>query len=472
MQQVLSAANSTVAVIVVIGLCLFCHELGHFLAAKLCRMRVYEFAMGLGPLLWRWRRGETEYSLRLIPFGGFVRIAGMEPGEGPVEGGFHSRPRWQGLIVVCAGTLMNVVLALVLYWGINVFSGVADPNDSGVLIRDVFADRPAARAGLRPGDKVVQVGLSRLSPTVQSVVPGSLGDRMGLKPGYRIVQVGDEPIATPEEFVEILRKGVPPGTKIWAAYVKDGPLGPQDEIAQLRPPAPGELASLLAPNQRLTDPTVERVLGVQFAPLDQGAVHSYISGNPGRPVILTVLRGDSLVKVVLTPQQDFDRVGVVRADGQLAAPHRAVGRIGVVLGPQLRRTGVIEGFTLAVQQAKTAVLTVLMALRDMMARKVAPELSGPVGIMATTAETAKLGWAAVLGLCALISANLSVVNMFPIPPFDGFHVVLLGIEAVRRRRVDHRLEMLVRLAGFVLVVCLFLVLTYRDLLNLFRYGTN
>lgn len=472
MQHLMSAANSTVAVVVVIGLCLFCHELGHFVAAKLCRMRVYEFAMGLGPLLWRKRWGDTEYAVRLIPFGGFVRIAGMEPGEGPVEGGFHSRPRWQGLIVVCAGTFMNVVLALVLYWGINVFSGVADPNNTDVLIRDVFADKPAARAGLRPGDKVVQVGLSRLSTSVKSVVPGSLGDRMGLKAGYRIVQIGEDPIATPEEFMEHLRRGVPPGTRIWAAYVKEGPLGPQEELATLQPPSREELAQLLPPTQRLTDPTVQRVLGVQFGPLDQGAVHSYISGNPGRPVSLTVLRQNVLVKLVVTPQQDFDRVGVVSGEGQLTAPHRPVGRIGVVLGPELRRTGVVEGFRLAVQQAEAAVLTVLMALRDMMAKKIAADLSGPVGIMATTAETAKLGWAAVLGLCALISANLSVVNMFPIPPFDGFHVVLLGIETVRRRRVDHRLEMMVRLAGFVLVVCLFLVLTYHDLLNLLRYGTN
>jgi regulator of sigma E protease len=471
MQHLMSAANSTVAILVVLGLCLFCHELGHFLAAKLCRMRVYEFAMGLGPLLWRRRRGETEYALRMIPFGGFVRIAGMEPGEGPVEGGFHSRPRWQGLIVVCAGTFMNVVLALFLYWGINVFSGVADPNSSDVLIRDVFDGKPAAAAGLRAGDKVVQVGLSRLSTSVESVVPGSLGDKMGLKAGYRIVQVGDDPMATPEEFLDNLRNGVPPGTRVWAAYAKNGPLGPQEEIAQLQPPSKEDLAAVLAPGQRLTDPTVERVLGVQFAHLDQGAVHSYISGSPGRPVTLTVLRDGSLVRLTITPQQDFDRVGLVSANGQLTAPHRAVGRVGIVLGPELRRTGVIEGFTLAADQARVAVLTVLMALRDMAAKKVSADLSGPVGIMATTAETAKLGWAAVLGLCALISANLSVVNMFPIPPFDGFHVVLLGIEALRRRRVDHRLEMMVRLAGFVLVVCLFIVLTYHDLLNLVRYGT-
>ncbi len=100
--------------VVVLGLCIYAHELGHFAVAKLSGMHVREFAFGLGPVLWGFKRGETKYTIRAIPFGGLNDIAGMEPGQRDVERGFYTRPRWMGALTIVAGVFMNVVLALSL----------------------------------------------------------------------------------------------------------------------------------------------------------------------------------------------------------------------------------------------------------------------------------------------------------------------------------------------------------------------
>jgi len=107
----------------------------------------------------------------------------------------------------------------------------------------------------------------------------------------------------------------------------------------------------------------------------------------------------------------------------------------------------------------------------MIARKITAEPTGPIGIMAMTAQQAQAGWAAVLSLGGIISANLAVINLIPIPPFDGFHIVLIGYEGIIRRRIRPKPEMIIRLAGIFLVLLLFAWLMTKDVINLWLYGT-
>lgn len=465
MQEVLSWANSGLAIVVVLGLCLFFHEAGHFVVAKLCRMRVPEFCMGFGPALWRRRRGDTEYALRLFPIGGWVRIDGMEPGEVNGPDGFHSRPRWQRYAVVLAGVTMNVVLALLVYWCVNVFAGVPVSDSRAVMVRSVFDDTPAAAAGLRAGDRIVAVAGSASSAEIASVKPGSAGQRMGLKPGYRVFQVADQPVATPPDLVRLVRQH--PGAKIWA--MDQSATSIESAMVQLKAPNDAVLASL--PTASLTDAQVAEALGVTFGELDQMAAQRAVAARPSEHVALTVLRDGARVELSLVPESLLNRLELVDDKGAFIAPHRMTGRMGIVLGGETRRAGVIEGFKMAGAEAVGSVLTVVMTLKAMLAQKVAAEPTGPIGIMAMTAETAKLGWGAVLGLCGMISANLAVINLMPFPPFDGFHVVLLSIEGVIRRRVDARLEVLVRVAGMVVILTLFVGLAFKDIVNLVSYGT-
>ena len=146
------------AAVFVFGLLVLVHELGHFVTAKLTGMRVDEFAIGFGPQLLAVKRGETVYSLRAVPLGGFNNIAGMDPEaeDDAGERGYARKSVWARMLVILAGSAMNFLLPVFLYWGVFFFSGVATPSTEPVLGM-VLPDRPAAQAGLLAGDRVLSV---------------------------------------------------------------------------------------------------------------------------------------------------------------------------------------------------------------------------------------------------------------------------------------------------------------------------
>ena len=136
----------------VFGVIVMIHELGHFLTAKACGMRVDEFAIGIGPNVIQKQKGETLYSIRLLPLGGFNKIAGMDPSEDVGERGFNNKPVWQRFIVIAAGATFNFLLAIVIYFCIFAFHGTTVPSHEPV-IGDTFAGNPAAEAGIQQGDR-------------------------------------------------------------------------------------------------------------------------------------------------------------------------------------------------------------------------------------------------------------------------------------------------------------------------------
>ena len=148
--------TTVLAAIFVFGLLVFVHELGHFITAKMVGMRVDEFALGFGPKLLSWRSGETLYSLRIIPLGGFNKIAGMDPEEEQDERSFSAKPVWARMLVIIAGSAMNLLLPVFLFLLVFVSAGVDNPSEEP-LIGKIFPDKPAAVAGLLTGDRVLAV---------------------------------------------------------------------------------------------------------------------------------------------------------------------------------------------------------------------------------------------------------------------------------------------------------------------------
>jgi regulator of sigma E protease len=151
-----------IASIIVFGVLISVHELGHFLMAKAVGMRVDEFAIGFGPRLYQTQDKETKYSLRLIPMGGYNRIAGMEPGEEDTPNGFGSKPLWARMLVILAGVGMNFLLSFVIYFGIFFVSGMDIPINQPVL-GNVVAGQPAALAGLVEGDEILSIDGKKLT---------------------------------------------------------------------------------------------------------------------------------------------------------------------------------------------------------------------------------------------------------------------------------------------------------------------
>ena len=136
-----------------------------------------------------------------------------------------------------------------------------------------------------------------------------------------------------------------------------------------------------------------------------------------------------------------------------------------------RRPGVFEGLWLAARDTVGSILAMIGALRAMIAREISPDVGGFVAIVAMTAEQAKIGWAAVFQWTGLISANLAILNLLPLPPLDGFYMVLLGWEILTRRRVSERVRIAIVAAGVVFVILVAALITYRDIINLVKYRT-
>ncbi len=552
-------------VVFILGLCIFSHELGHFIAAKLSRMRVKEFAFGLGPLIKGLRWGETTYAIRAIPFGGMVDIAGMEPGEPDVPGGFHTRPRWQRFVTIFAGVLMNVVLAMVLFWVINVFHGVPIADSRAVIVGKVMPRMPAEAAGLQTGDEIVAVDGNQYGLQVASVEPGSPADQVGITPGYFILSANGKDVAVPTGLIEVLQQAETDNIQIGAldpgadslpeaivtarlprmaeegqisalfggkmldlraapeikADISMGPLRevfeqaggvlqwfPQenkvhavneeldislqignpfarvnDQKRQLalapyikrgRTMVPLRflddiLDVAISPSQAIT--LAHQHLGLTFRPLDQSTVVRYLSLRPGAQVNITVARDNSRVNLTVSSQTVWGRLETITAAGQLNAPHREIGRIGVLLSPPTQRVGILKGLVLGAKQSVAAVVMVIQSVQGMITRKITAEPVGPIGITVMIAEQAQAGWATVLSWGGIISANLAVINLIPIPPFDGFHIVLISYEGIIRRRIRPKPEMAIRLAGIFLVLVLFAWLMTKDVINLWMYGT-
>jgi regulator of sigma E protease len=154
--------TTIIATIFVIGLLVFFHELGHFITAKMVGMRVHEFAIGFGPKLISKQYGETLYSIRIIPLGGFNKIAGMDPDEEQDEHSFNSKPIWARMLVIVAGPVMNFFLPILLLLLVFLTAGIDKPSDEAV-IGSVMAAKPAAQAGLAVGDRILAVNDTQIN---------------------------------------------------------------------------------------------------------------------------------------------------------------------------------------------------------------------------------------------------------------------------------------------------------------------
>lgn len=472
LNALLQTPNAALAIAVVLGLAIFFHEAGHFITARLCGIGVEEFAMGFGPLLWQRRRGATVYSLRLLPFGGFARISGMDPGTYDAPDGLYQKPRWMQAIVFVGGVTMNIVLAMLFFVVVAFWQGLPDPTAQTVLVTRAFPGSPAAAAGFSAGDQVVALDGNRRTLFLEDVKPGSLAQRWGLVPGMVIAYLDDQPVALAGEVAAGLAKAG--GRKLTVTVVDPGATTPGELFRRIDVTVPAELADQLEPvadNPARSEPLLASALGVEWGPLNTSALSEYIARRPGRRVTMTVQRKGQLVSLAVVPQARWERVAEPGPDGSIRTPHRQVGRIGVVLSPPMRRPGVFEGVKQSVVGTFQSIALMITALRAMIQREISAELGGPIAIMALTAEQARIGWSAVLSWGGLISANLAILNLLPIPPFDGFHLVMVGWEALTRRRVSDRVRNFILVAGFFFVIFIFAAFTYHDIINLVRYRT-
>jgi regulator of sigma E protease len=529
------ASSYAFAFVVMLGVLIFVHELGHFVAAKACGIRVLKFSLGfgspvgIGRFRMRWIRGHTEYVVGWIPLGGFVKMLGETPDpETAVELAAHpnetldAKPLWQKLIVIFAGPVMNLLLPVAIYTGIL---AVGFPQADSV-IGEVEVGSPAAAAGLRPNDRVTAIdgtpvqwwrqiddafsehtsgGLAiqyerdgveataRLSIESRQrwdvfgdlIEVGWLGlyhsrpqamialtdralpaYRAGLRTGDRITEVEGEPVADWYAFADAYA-AAGRGGEIAIALTR-GRENAKDVTLQI--PVLGDLESLGVIRAdvliaEVSDDSPAAEVGLRSGDLIQGVngatTHSFesfadsVRSSGGHSLALSILRDGKALEVSVTPalvQVDLTGFGI-------EVPRYRIGIIGNNLLAVPGGIGFEQVLNPLVSVPRAAAMTIeitrlfMRGLGKLVTGDVpSNQLAGPIGIAEIAGKALERGWMDFLQTLILISINLGILNLLPIPLLDGGQAVVFLIEGVRNERLSLRTREFVQQAGFTMLI--------------------
>jgi len=421
--------------LVLIGVMIVIHEMGHYLVARFFDVHIEAFSVGFGPKLFKWQVGETEFRISWLPFGGYVKMAGEQPTDTGDPRGFNMKPRWQRLLIVAAGPLMNVVLAFGLTTGLFMahYPKLASATKAAV-IGYVRPDTPAAKAGLREGDVIVQLE-NKQDPSWDDVVLREIVSAKRQLPllvrrGGKVFHV----LVTPE--IEP-KSGV--GSAGWA---------PQTEIE-----VGGVLPGMDAERKGLKKG--DQLVSVDGQPIRTASkLHDVLARGGGKPIHLVYRRDDALHDVELTPTSG-DAGGGEQSwmIGVALAPHVIYVKLPVVNAVQ-------ESVTQNVKSA-TLIFQFLGALAER--RSSAKSLEGPIGIAQLSGEAAREGAFTFISLMSTVSLNLAIFNLLPIPILDGGMLLLLLIEMVIRHDLSLQIKETVFKLGFVFLMMVVVFVIYNDL---------
>jgi len=455
--------TSILSFLFVLGVLIFVHELGHFMMARRIGVRVLTFSLGFGPKILSFRRGDTEYCVSAIPLGGYVKMAGETPEDARTGSSdeFLSKTKWQRFQVLVMGPVMNLALAVIVM-AIVLLQGAKLPafDDYPVVVGGFAPGSPAEAAGLQPGDRIVRADdkdistwkqfymatAQRANRTVPIVVErdGKRIERQ-LVPvpidRYETGAVGVLPVMYPQ--IDSLQKGQPG---------EEGGLQKGDFILAAGGPeslrvAPEDLA-------RLSSTLPDSSFAVLAADRARTRLIEAIQAHEGRPLALDVLRGKERLTVIVTPRKN-----------------EGVGRIGAQITPLEFKTvepGPLEAVKLSLDQNWEWTTQIFDTLGGLFTRQTSvKQLMGPVAIAGLSGEAAQqASWIPLFTLMAMISLNLGLLNLMPIPVLDGGHIAILALEGVSRRDFSMKVKEKMLLAGFVLLLMLMVTVIYNDLMRI------
>ena len=458
------------ATIVVLGVLIFVHEFGHFMAAKSVGIEVQRFSIGLGPRMFGFRRGETEYVVSWVPLGGYVKMGGMDDEvmerlEGGAEGGaeegaerepaqeprqprpsdFDGKPIWARTFVISAGVIMNMLFAFAVYTGVNAAWGLPElaENRVGEVLLELLPPGAEALAELPAGARLISVGDRQVDhwgdvrDGFLQAPTGSLTIVTGEPEGVFEINVASDP----QERVQILRSLFP-----WI----------DAEVGILIPGDPAEQGGL---------ETGDRILVAGGVPMTNW--YDFVDVVEARPDIrteLSLMRGGRSLTRFVTPD-------AVTQDDPVTGETVTVGKVGIYAptGELVYRD---VSLTRAVQlgYAETVGISrlILDFLRGLVTGRESPRSLGSIVTIGSIAgQAAQLGIETFLRFMAMFSVNLAILNLLPIPILDGGHLVFLGIEAVRGKALSLKQRLRWSHFGFVILMGIMLWALSNDILRLF-----
>ncbi len=424
--------------IIIFSLIIIIHEMGHFLVAKLNHIRVYEFSLGLGPTLIGFTKGETKYSLKLLPFGGACMMGEDDEFDTADERAFNNKSVWARMAVVFAGPLFNFILAFLLSLFVVGMAGYDLPE-----VLRVEEDSPAAEAGLKAGDMITSVNGHGVSLSREVSLETLLHPERELEVTYRRAEDGGEStgIATiVPEWVESYKIGI---------YVGEG----QQEatVTGLTEEGPAKEAGLLEGDK------ITEVNGVSVTSSKE--LVQNIGESKDAHISLVVLRDGEEMKFEMTADKTSSYYNGMYLDSNYRS-----------------REGVLSVIKYSFLEVKYWISTTFKTLGMLFTGGVSlNDLSGPVGIVDTIGqsyeESSRVGLMSVIltmmNLSILLSANLGVMNLLPIPALDGGRLLFFIIEAIRGKRMNPEREGMAHMIGFVLLIGLMLIVLVNDVRKIF-----
>jgi regulator of sigma E protease len=356
--------NTIISFIVVLGILIFVHELGHFLFAKLFRVKVQKFSLGFGPKVFGKVVGETEYLISAFPLGGYVKMLGENPDEQDVDpdhlqGSFAHKPVVQRFFIVLAGPLFNLLFSVFLFFVIFSISGVPVAVDS-TRVGKVGDNSPALTAGIKPGDTILEINGRQ--------------------------------------------------TQKWADVL------------------------------------------------------NAVKDSGGKPLKIKLLRGSEYLEVQVTPAIDS-------AKNIFGEEVEKRYMIGIMKSDEISYSHVnfLQAFREALIQTWMFIYLTAMGIVKILQRIVpASELGGPILIAQLAGEQMKAGWTNIISFTGLLSVNLGVLNLLPIPVLDGGHLVFLTIEGIRRKPMKERTQVIAQQIGIAFLGTLMVFVFYNDIVRLFK----
>lgn len=436
--------TAVVSMIIVLGIMIVIHELGHHLVAKFFGVKVEVFSVGFGKRLWGFRKGDTDYRISALPFGGYVKMAGENPMDERTgdAGEFASHPRWQRICIALAGPAMNIVLAIALITGIFMVRYEHDASsEKPAEIGYVDPAGPAHKAGIREGDRIARIGdvQNPLWQDIQDALirakmaPGKPLD-LALQRGSQMIPTQLTPEVRGQQELDYL--GIVPDEPITVTAVI-----PDTPAAQSGLKVGDEIVSLNGQAMR-----------------SMAAVRAFLKQSDGKEMAVNIKRAGQNTELKITP---MSVVSEPSGDKEF--------RMGFV--SKLTHSDPLpfgQAFQKSLEWNKRYSLLIGDLLQKMVQRKVSmKQVDGPIGIGKATGEAVRQpGWIPTLMLMAAISLNLGIFNLLPIPILDGGLILMLLVESVIRRDINQRIKERVYQTAFVFLVLFAAMVIFNDVSKL------
>ena len=411
---------SAIKIIFLLGFLILIHEAGHLIIAKLCKVKVNEFSIGFGKKLWQKQGKETKYTLRLIPLGGYCSMEGEEE-RSEAEGSFSKASIPKRIAIVIAGATVNIVFGIIVYFILMSSTGTYVTNE----IDSVLEGYSAQTIGLQSGDKIIEM----------------IGKKVNSK--YDLDNITENVDGNQEVNIKIERDGksLEYNTKLTEIKQKTTGiyLSEDAKIVTIEKDSPAERSGLKSNDKIL------QVNGIEING-DVNKILSAIQETSDDNIQLEIERGNQKIDVTLVPDYVpiyYLGVNLKQADSTFLN-HIIYGGV----------------------ETKTFLFSIVDNIKQLFTGNVGlDQMMGPVGISEAVAKTN--GWQEFIYMLALISLSLGITNLLPIPALDGGKILILLIEAIRRKPLKQETEINIQMLGFTLLVALALYVSYNDILRLF-----